>query len=488
MDKVTFSPIPCGETIPRDNPHAISVSMPSLQDVIDYEEGTTEIAKKIKSAYPRFVRHPYLILLADYIKQKYEVSRSFDVVILSSQRAAEKACMEKGINTALKVCESFGVVMVKKNTKQLEDILSFIQLTGSVLSSRAAQDYLFKVGVLTAIYKEKAEGSELAEQIVKNTIADAYKQSYLNVGLAPSGMNAVYAVLEGIQREQKSQGRDILVQLGWLYSDTMTVVDKCSKRAKKILNVERLEELEGFLSENGREVSAIITEIPTNPQLRCVDLKHLRKLCDNYQIPLIVDTTIATPYLVDFIPYADVMIESLSKFASGNADVLMGAVVINEKLSDRHMRETIFKNLEPVYHGDLQRMAIEVREYKGRVHKVSANAEALVAYFKRCSYVDKVFYHHFDGCYVGLVSVTFSTDFRSIYDELNLPKGPSLGTEFTLAMPYTYLAHYDYVNKPLGKEILSQIDLPVDLLRISVGIEPIQDIIDEFKRAAFCSQ
>ena len=70
MSDSIFQPIICGETLPPNNIHAVSVSMPTLQDVIDYEEQTPEILEKITIAYPRFVMHPYLKILAKFIKEK----------------------------------------------------------------------------------------------------------------------------------------------------------------------------------------------------------------------------------------------------------------------------------------------------------------------------------------------------------------------------------------------------------------------------------
>lgn len=90
-----------------------------------------------------------------------------------------------------------------------------------------------------------------------------------------------------------------------------------------------------------------------------------------------------------------------------------------------------------------------------------------------------------DNSYTGLISVTFKKEFSEIYDNLNFAKGPSLGTEFTLLMPYTYLAHYDYIKSEEGLASLKRIGLPKDLLRISVGSEDIDSIIDEFKRLEF---
>ncbi len=49
-------------------------------------------------------------------------------------------------------------------------------------------------------------------------------------------------------------------------------------------------------------------------------------------------------------------------------------------------------------------------------------------------------------------------------------------------MPYTYLAHYDMIISKEGNKFLEKISLPIDLIRISVGIEPIEEIIKEFER------
>ncbi len=73
-------------------------------------------------------------------------------------------------------------------------------------------------------------------------------------------------------------------------------------------------------------------------------------------------------------------------------------------------------------------------------------------------------------------------DFKEVFDKLNFYKGPSLGTEFTLLMPYTYLAHYDLIMSKDGNKFLEKIGLPINLLRVSVGCENINDIINEFER------
>lgn len=490
-----FKPINCGETLPTNNIHAVSVSMPKIQDVIDYEEQTAEICEKIKSGYPRFILHPYLKSLAKYIQKKYKISNNYEVVILSSKKAVEIVSNKYFIHNKIHIDEPFGVILVQKETSQLQKVLTYIQHVGCNLSSRFAQDYLYENKLMDTIYQEKYEDKKNAKNIILNTLAKAYNQKKENIALAPSGMNAIYSIINGVKEIQKRNNRNILVQFGWLYLDTINIVNHHYERSKIFEGISNIKALEEYLKENGLNVSAIITEVPTNPLLKCVDIKTLRNLCNKYNIPLIIDTTLATPYNVDLTSYADIFVESLTKFACGNADVLMGAIILNQNHNFSKMRNEFFKHCEPVYIKDIQRLAYEIKNYEKRVKQIAKNTKELIKYLETCSYIDKI-YHCFDKknkyyykqiakneeSYTGLISVTFKKDIKEIYDNLNFAKGPSLGTEFTLLMPYVYLAHYDMIQSKEGNDFLKKIELDKNLVRISVGCEPIEEIIKEFKR------
>ncbi|NVJ53286.1 MAG: PLP-dependent transferase [Campylobacteraceae bacterium] len=495
MSKNYFNHIPCGQTLPVNNIHAVSVSMPAIQDVIDYEEQTPEILEVIKSGYPRFMLHPYLRKLALYIKEKYKVSDSYEVVLLSSQRAVKLVSDKYYIHNKIEINEPFGVILVQNGTSQLQRVLSYIQHVGCNLSSRLAELYLFEKGIINKIHKEELEKEENAKDIIISTLAKAYKQPCENVHLAPSGMNAIYSSVRGINSIQAKNGRTILVQLGWLYLDTMNIVNHHYQESKSFPHLDRLDLLEEYLKEEGLKVSAIVTEIPTNPLLKCLDIKKLRKLCDKYNIPLIIDTTFATPFNLDLTEYADIFVESLTKFACGNADVLMGAIILNKKHTLSHMNWEFFKHCEPVYIKELQRLSFQIKDYEKRVKTISSNTKKLISYLENSKLIKKV-YHCMDeenkelysqtivdnNSYCGVISILFTKPLTQSYDKLNFAKGPSLGTEFTLLMPYTYLAHYDLILTKEGRKHLEEVKLPVDLIRISVGVEPIEEIINEFKK------
>jgi cystathionine gamma-synthase len=84
-----------------------------------------------------------------------------------------------------------------------------------------------------------------------------------------------------------------------------------------------------------------------------------------------------------------------------------------------------------------------------------------------------------NGGYGGLLSVTFYSreDAIAVFDTMEVSKGPSLGTNFTLASPYTLLAHYGELDWA------AQFGVASDLIRISVGLEETEELVDVLNRA-----
>ncbi|RXJ57941.1 PLP-dependent transferase [Candidatus Marinarcus aquaticus] len=495
MSKTTFKPIACGATLPVNNIHAVSVSIPTLREVIDYEEGLNGIHDKIKSGYPRFMLHPYLKLMAQYLKTKYNVPSCYEVVLLSSKKAVKLVSDTYFIHNPFKIDEPFGVILVLNETSQLQKVLSFIQHVGCNLSSRFAQKYLYEHGVIDRLHQEELLDTNIAKTTLLNILGKAYKQPVENIALAPSGMNAVYGVLKGLKSIQNANSRNILVQFGWLYLDTMNVVKHYFKRNRVFYDIHNKKALEKYLKSYGKQVSAIVTEVPTNPLVQTVDIKWLKNLCDAYNIPLVIDSTLATPYNVDLKPYADIFIESLTKFACGNADVLMGAIILNENSRFSCMQSEFFKHCDEPYIQDIQRISYEIRGYEARMKKINHNTKLLVEYLEKQPYVKTIYHTHQEKCkanyqaiqrddsaFGGLISVVFHKPFDEVYDQLNFAKGPSLGTEFTLLMPYVYLAHYDMIQSKEGQAVLKAFDMDINLLRISVGCEDIEEIKKEFDK------
>ena len=88
-------------------------------------------------------------------------------------------------------------------------------------------------------------------------------------------------------------------------------------------------DLKTVLSEQGSRVAGIVTEIPTNPLVQTPDLDKLRSLADKAKAALILDPTLVSPHNVNILPYSDLHINSLTKYAASEADVMMGALALN---------------------------------------------------------------------------------------------------------------------------------------------------------------
>lgn len=82
--------------------------------------------------------------------------------------------------------------------------------------------------------------------------------------------------------------------------------------------------------------------------------------------------------------------------------------------------------------------------------------------------------------------ITFELEpgmFARVYDRVRLPKGPSFGLRNSLFCPFMYLGHYDLVTSAEGRALLARHALNPELLRLSVGLEPVEEIIGALAEA-----
>ena len=127
---------------------------------------------------------------------------------------------------------------------------------------------------------------------------------------------------------------------------------------------------------------------------------------------------------------------------------------------------------------------------------MGANARLLADFLSGHAAVKKVHYagysDHFAevarsaGSGGAMITIELHAEIHPFFDALNVMKGPSFGTEFTLVCPFMYLAHYDLVTADEGRNFLRSIGIDPDLIRISVGTEPISEIIEVFEEVLSC--
>lgn len=495
MEQIETINIPCGAAIPAGNPHAVSVSLPTIADVIGYEEDDPLVLNKMVSGYPRFFMNPFVRKLVGFVRRKYGISGQFELLPVASIHA--KNILEKLVSSTLKFVEESGNVFIilEGNNPINKCCKDYIRHCGLLISSRQAEETLYNLDEIASVFSEPKSDAVTAIPTIKSILADAYQTNPEQIFLCNSGANAVFAIHETVLKIRASENRNTVVRLGCLYVDTMEIIEKRSINSYVQINISDKEMLENWLQLHHQSVSILLTEVPNNPLVQCLDLPWLSELCKQYDIVLIIDSTIATPFNIDVLRWCDVAVESLTKFASGNADVLLGAVVMNPKSKFSEQIVTQINDyLIPAFEGDLCRLAVGIVDYENRVSKVASNTKLLLDYLETLSIVMEIHsvnhsksiqdyskIRRNETAIPGVISIVFDQPLAYYYDKFSIAKGPSLGTEFTLAMPYVYLAHYDLLQSESGKRELQNMGLHPELLRISVGTEPIAELIAAFE-------
>jgi L-2-amino-4-chloropent-4-enoate dechlorinase/desaturase len=490
-------PLPCGTRLPPHTLHAVSVSLPRLDDLIAYEEQRPEMLERVQSGYPRFHTHPFVRHLRQHASEALGLGAK-DSVVVASERAARGLCAYAGIeSSSAKPFRDVWLVELPDDRDSAQRASSYVQHTGSGISSRCAEDLLIAEGVLEGRQQEEEIESGDGAAAVRNVLALAYGTTPDHVHLGSFGMSAVNAVHRAIPRSFAPPGRSEWIQFGWLFMDTIETIRKFppdGAESHAIHSPLNIEELENLLEARRGRIAGVVTETPSNPLMQTGDIARVRELCDRHGCALVIDATLGTPYNVDVLPYADAVVESLTKYASGSADLMLGAVIVNpQSRFAGELQSRLPAELEPPYWRDAARLAWRIRGYGERMQRVNANTMALAEFFASQRSVKRVHWayqsesrrnyeriHRRPQSPGGILTLELNVPLAGIYDRLSLAKGPSLGAEFTLVGPYLYHAHYRLVSTDEGRRYLTSKGLDPNLLRVSAGVEETQELIDAF--------
>jgi cystathionine gamma-synthase len=353
-----------------------------------------------------------------------------------------------------------------------------------------------KVAVRRRIAGCLTDGSELDQALEAPTDGQSHRIKGLtedDVYLYPTGMSSIFnthRILLACREEPRKS-----ICFGFPYIDTLKILEKWGPGCLFYGNGcdSDLDDLERRL-ESGERYLALFTEFPTNPLLNSPDLPRIRQLADKYDFALVVDESIGNFINVNVLVHADVVVSSLTKAFSGDSNVMGGSAVLNPH---GHMYQVLKKTLSAEYEDnywaeDAVFLERNSRDFISRIERINVSAEAIAEKLHSSSIVKQVYYpkysptrRHYDRCrnpgggYGGLLSVTFSQVEQAVafFDALEVQKGPSLGTNFTLSCPYTILAHYGEL------EWAASFGVEADLIRISFGLEDKQDLVERVERA-----
>lgn len=482
-----------GLAIP-DSDHAVSVCLPRWKHVIGYEEGDPDIMETFECGYPRFVIHPFVAELC--LAAREEFARDTESVLVFPSLAAAWRCADYVKQRTGGSCrlESYGwnnltAVLFPENC--FDAAWKCWQHAGEIVSSRLAESALSDA----PLPGEEVTAGEEARQVIRGRLASFHEGvSPSDVFLFSSGMAAISALHRVATRRKPGAPT---IQLEFPYLDTFKVQEQFGGGGVVDLSVTEsggAEEIRAWLQEN-REAAAVFSEIPSNPLLRTANLREISPLLREFEVPLILDDTIATSINADGLRFADAVTTSLTKVFSGEGDVAAGSVVLNPKspwytlfLEELPAEEAA----SPLFERDATVLEVNSRHFEERVRASDENAIEMVEWLRELPQVEELWFpdretrsyyediRKEDGGFGGLFSMVLGGGepaAAAFYDGLEISKGPSLGTNFSLVCPYTMLAHYKELDWAAKRGVGR------NLLRFWIGLEEPEDLKERFRKA-----
>jgi methionine-gamma-lyase len=311
--------------------------------------------------------------------------------------------------------------------------------------------------------------------------------------LFSSGMAAISALFQSLIK----LGDSLLVQ-GNIYGTTVDYINHAALQFGLKVHYEdfkKLDKVEAILKKD-KKIKLVYTETPSNPTINCYDLKALSSLAHKYKTRIAVDNTFASPYLQRPLEYGvDFVIHSSTKYLNGHGTGLSGLLVGSDiAFMDKDVW-TIRK-----LHGsicspfDAWLLNLGMKTLSLRMQQHCSNALAVAKWLQAHKAIAKVNYlglaSHPDHAlakrqmkdFGGVLSFEMKKGYKAgekLMKNLKFCKlTASLGTTDTLIQHPASMSHYF-----VPKEQREKFGITDGLVRLSVGIEDVQDIIDDFEQA-----
>ncbi len=240
------------------------------------------------------------------------------------------------------------------------------------------------------------------------------------------------------------------------------------------------------------QTKAVWVETPTNPLLNVADIGALAEVAHQAGALLVVDNTFASSYLQQPIAHgADVVLHSTTKYAGGHSDVVGGALVLRD--DDLADRVSFHQNAIGAVAGPFDSWLVlrGLKTLALRMERHCDNAEAVVAFLEQHPAVGEVFYPGLPAHpghevasrqmrrFGGIVSFRVKAGEQAAVDACGRAElwtlGESLGGVESLIEHPGRMTHASVSG--------TELEVPADLVRLSVGIETVEDLISDLDRA-----
>ena len=236
-------------------------------------------------------------------------------------------------------------------------------------------------------------------------------------------------------------------------------------------------------------------ETPSNPLMKIIDIKNTAEIAHGFNLPVICDNTFASPYNQRPLELgADLVVSSSTKYLGGHSDIVGGSIVIKdqdlyaEKIS--YLQNAVGAIPSPV---DCYLLTRSIKTLAVRMQKHNENGEKVANFLESHPKVIKIHYPGTDQKYKsiaskqmsgfgGMMSIVLDTNLEGVNTFLSHLKiftlAESLGGVESLIEHPAIMTHAS-----IDKKIRDSLGISDSLLRLSVGIEDVEDIIDDLNQA-----
>jgi len=350
----------------------------------------------------------------------------------------------------------------------------------------------------TSTYSQKSPGDHKGYEYSRthNPTRSALEKSLASIesgefGLAfGSGLAAIDAVLKLLNPG------DEVISTNDLYGGSYRLFTKIFEKYGLVFHFTEMDNLSKIESLVNNNTKMIWVETPTNPMMNIVDINGLSSISKKFNLILAVDNTFATPFLQQpLLLGADIVMHSATKYLAGHSDVVLGALIVNDK--DLSEQLYFIQNASGAICGPMDSFLTlrGIKTLHVRMQRHCENAEKIANYLKNHAEIESVYWPGFEthpnhkiakiqmNNYGAMIS--FTTKGNNLNKSLKVVESLKL---FTLAESLGgveslagHPASMTHASIPKAEREKSGV---VDsLIRLSVGIEDADDLIEDLKQA-----
>lgn len=305
-----------------------------------------------------------------------------------------------------------------------------------------------------------------------------------------SGMSATETVIKTLRPG------DEVVSTGDLYGGTFRLYTQIFEEFGIKFTFVDMRDTANVASAMTDKTKLVWVETPTNPMMNIIDIEEVAKIAHEYGAKVAVDNTFASPYLQNPLDHgADIVMHSVTKYIGGHSDVIMGFLGTNDQELDEKFG--FIQNSSGAVPGpqDCFLVLRGIKTLHIRMQRHCENGEKIANHLRNHPKVDKVYWPGFEDHlnhdiakkqmrgFGGMISFTLKEDSvekaEATLDSFKLfSLAESLGGVESLVGHPAGMTH---ASIPKEKRIVG--GLTDSLIRLSVGIEDVEDLIEDLDQA-----